>query len=265
MSALARFTLVCAGALGAALALSGQAQAQPAQPPKPVCALSRTGLDGLLERTRLRLSGRQALTIVAIGSSSTTGAGARTPAGSYPSRLEVFLKERFRGIPIRVVNRGVNGQEDGDMVARFERDVVAEKPDLILWQLGSNAVVRGRPLDAEEVIIRDGVERLKATGADVVLIDPQYTPLVIGKSGAEPMVELIAAEARRQDIGVFRRFELMKDWRANRHLPFEAFSVADGLHMNEWGYDCFARNLAAAIIESVAPKALASAPTASTH
>ena len=29
------------------------------------------------------------------------------------------------------------------MLARFARGVIAEKPDLVLWQVGSNAVLRG--------------------------------------------------------------------------------------------------------------------------
>ena len=47
--------------------------------------------------------------------------------------------------------------------------------------------------------------------------------------------------------------------------PFDAFSVADGLHMNDWGYDCFARNLAAAIVDASAPSAMASAKTGTAH
>jgi acyl-CoA thioesterase I len=51
----------------------------------------------------------------------------------------------------------------------------------------------------------------------------------------------------------------MKDWRETQNIPFEVFSLPDGLHMNDWGYDCLARNLAAAIIESAMPPAMASA------
>jgi len=265
MSAIARLSLIGAGALGAVFALMGQVLAEPALAPKPTCALSISGLESILQHTQARLSLRQSLTIVAIGSSSTFGAGAKSPAGSYPSRLEALLKERFHGLEIRVVNRGVNGQEDADMVARFERDVIAEKPDLVLWQLGANAVVRERSLTAEEAVFRDGIDRLKAAGTDVILIDPQYTPMVIAKAGAQPMVDLIAARAREQGVGVFRRFGLMKAWREKDGLPFDTFSVADGLHMNDWGYDCFARNLAAAIVDSAAPKAVASAPIGTTR
>ncbi len=75
--------------------------------------------------------------IIAVGSSSTAGAFASSPDKSYPSRLAVELKERFPGQPITVINRGVNGEEAPDNLARLDTDVIAEKPDLILWQVGT--------------------------------------------------------------------------------------------------------------------------------
>jgi acyl-CoA thioesterase I len=230
------------------------------EPAGPSCTLSGYGLDQTLTRTRSHLTQGRTLAIVAIGSSSTQGAGASSPGAAYPSRLERLLDDRFPDIAVRVHNRGIGGEEEADMLARFDRDVIAAKPDLVLWQVASNAVIRDRLLSAEQTLIRKGIARLKRTGADVVLIDPQYTTAVLARPVAVPMVDLISTEARRQRIGVFHRFELMKDWREKEHIPFEAFSDADGLHMNDWGYDCFARNLAAAIIASAMPPAMASAP-----
>ena len=61
---------------------------------------------------------------------------------TYPSRLEVELKALLPGLPITVLNRGVNGEDAREMLARFDADVFAEKPDLVLWQVGSNSVLR---------------------------------------------------------------------------------------------------------------------------
>jgi acyl-CoA thioesterase-1 len=224
----------------------------------PVCTASGLRLDQTLTRTRFQLTHGQALTIVAIGSSSTWGAGASSAAASYPGRLEVLLGARFPAIAIRVLNRGVGGEEEADMLARFDRDVIAEKPDLVLWQVGSNAIVRNREPVTEAVLIRDGIARLKTTGADVVLIDPQYTAAIVAQPVAVPIVDMIAAEASAQGVATFRRFALMEDWHANQRIPFEAFSIEDGFHMNDWGYDCFARNLSAAIIEAAMPAVVAS-------
>jgi acyl-CoA thioesterase I len=255
-----QFRQLCLAALGAVVASVAPAAAEPLAAPNPVCALSRTSLDTTLPRTREALLYGRRLTIVTIGSSSTSGAGASSAAASYPSRLEALLKERFHAISVRVINRGVNGEEDADMLARFGRDVFAEKPDLVLWQVGANAVLRGRSMTNEEALIRHGIERLKTSGADVALIDLQYTPEVLSKAGAATMVDLIAAQARRQSVGLFRRFEMMKEWRESAGMSFLAFSSPDGLHMNDWGYDCFARNLAAAISEAAAAPVMASTP-----
>ena len=65
---------------------------------------------------------------------------------SYPSRLAVELKALFPRVAITVLNRGVSGETARDMLARFDRDVIAEKPDLVLWQVGTNSVLRDHPL-----------------------------------------------------------------------------------------------------------------------
>jgi acyl-CoA thioesterase I len=201
------------------------------------------------------------ITIVAVGSSSTAGAGASSPAASYPSRLEALLKQQFPKAQLRVINRGVNGEEAEEMLARFEREVIAEKPALVLWQVGTNAILRDFARSSEAKLIRQGIARLKATGADVVLVDPQYAPAVLAKTDAELMVDLVAVEARDAGAAVFRRFDLMRDWHETERLPFTAFVSGDGLHMNDWGYDCMARNLAAQIAEAAAVPAVASAST----
>jgi lysophospholipase L1-like esterase len=234
------------------------AQAQARSVMDPVCAPSGLHLDQTLTRTRFQLTQGRMLTIVAIGSSSTWGAGASSGAASYPSRLEALLGARFPTIGVRVLNRGIGGEEETDMLARFDRDVVAEKPDLVLWQVGSNAIVRNREPATEAALIRGGIARLKETGADVVLIDPQYTAAIVAQAVAVPIVDMIAAEASAQGVATFRRFALMKDWHENQRIPFEAFSIEDGFHMNDWGYDCFARNLSAAIIDAAMPTVVAS-------
>ena len=157
-----------------------QAQAQ-----VQVCTGPTERLDQPLRRTGQRLAAGLPLTIVAIGSSSTSGAGASSSAATYPSRLEAELKERFPARTIRVLNRGVGGEVASEMLARFDTAVFAEQPDLVLWQVGTNSVLRGDSLPGAQSLIHEGVERLKAHGADVVLIDPQSAPKVIIKPDAE--------------------------------------------------------------------------------
>jgi acyl-CoA thioesterase-1 len=197
-----------------------------------------------------RVAADRPLTILALGSSSTAGAGASSPAASYPSRLAVELKTLFPDLAVTVLNRGVNGEEATEMLARFEQGAATDKPDVVLWQLGTNSVLRDRPFDHYEAIIRQGLARMKALGADVVLIDPQFAPKVIAKPDAEDMVNLIAAAATRRGVDLFPRFAIMRAWHETEAIPFEGFLAPDQLHMNDWGYACLAKLIGGALAEA---------------
>jgi acyl-CoA thioesterase I len=203
-----------------------------------------------LARVSHHFESDRSIKIVAIGSSSTAGAGASSPDASYPSRLEAELTEHFLWPDITVVNRGVNGEEAPDMLARFDASVIAEKPDLVIWQTGTNSVLRDRPLDPKATVLQEGLARLKAIHADVILLDPQYAPKVIAKPEVEGMVAQIAATAKEHSVDLFHRFALMKHWYQIDHMPFDAFIAPDGLHMNDWSYDCLAQWLGTAIVEA---------------
>ncbi|MFY9699031.1 MAG: GDSL-type esterase/lipase family protein [Rhodoplanes sp.] len=193
---------------------------------------------------------REPLTIVALGSSSTAGAGASSPDAAYPSRLAAALKEHFPSNAITVLNRGVNGEEARDMLNRFDTSVAAEKPDLVLWQVGTNTVLRGKPVSEVAALLRDGVTRIKALGADVILIDAQFAPRVIARPENEQMLNLLAVAAKETSVGLFPRFAVMRRWREIQNIPFDAFLSPDGLHMNDWSYACIAKLLGDAIVEA---------------
>ena len=204
--------------------------------------------DHRLGRLLLRIAQGRPIKIVAIGSSSTSGAGASSWAATYPSRLEAELKARLPGLQVTVINKGIGGEEAHQMIARFKADVIDEKPDLVLWQVGSNSVLRDHPTPGQ--VIQDGVERLKSTGADVVLINPQFAPKILAKPHAAHAVDVITATARDNEVGLFDRFSVMRHWR-DKGVPFEAFLSPDGLHMNDWSYACVARILATAMLDGV--------------
>jgi lysophospholipase L1-like esterase len=238
---------VAALIVGLTLPLSARAEA-----PAPNCdvPLDLLRLANPLSHMTKKIASNEPIVVVAIGSSSTAGAGASTPAASYPSRLAVELKQHFPKNPITVINRGVNGEEIADMLKRFDSAVVAAKPDLVLWQLGTNSIIRDHALSAQDSSIRDGIKKIRAIGADVVLIDPQFAPKVIAKPEATHMVELIATTAKQEDVDLFRRFDAMKRWNEVDHIAFETFVASDGLHLNDWSYACMAKGLGQAIAEA---------------
>lgn len=247
--------------MGAALSLiaagAAPASAEGVATPRACVAPSElVRLNYPLPRTGARLAAGLPLTIVAIGSSSTAGAGASAPAFSYPSRLEAELRAMFPRASISVINRGVGGETARDMLARFDREVFAAHPDLVLWQVGSNSVLRDQPVAPAASLLRQGLERLKAARIDVVLMNPQYAPKVLAKPEVDHMVDLIDATARETQADLFQRFAVMRYWRLTEDIPFAAFLSPDELHMNDWSYGCIAKLMATAIAEAAMRKTI---------
>lgn len=198
-----------------------------------------------------RIAERKPITIVAFGSSSTAGSGASGKSATYPARLQVELQHLFPDVGIRVLNRGVGGEDVSEMLKRFDHDIMETKPDLVIWQLGTNAILRDDGIAPEQPIIMEGLRRFRKSNADLVLMDPQYAPKVLRDPDAEPMVQLIAKIAKDSNIALFHRFELMRYWRDDLEMPYERFLSGDLLHMNDYSYACTAYYLATAIAGDV--------------
>jgi acyl-CoA thioesterase I len=240
-----------AGAL--AFAVAPTPAATDARVPRCVAPPDLTRLDLPLTRTARRLAAHRLVMIVALGSSSTAGAGASSAEATYPSRLMAELARRFPTQSVIVLNRGIGGERAIDMLARFDDSVAAERPDLVLWQLGTNAVLGGYEHSKSDALIHEGIRRTKAIGSDVVLIDPQFAPKVLARPESADMIELISNAAKQENVDAFHRFALMRHWHDVAGIPFEVFLSPDGLHMNDWGYSCFAKALADAIADAAAP------------
>jgi hypothetical protein len=204
------------------------------------------------------LLGEAPVRIVAIGSSSTAGRADIVP---YPHRLEMYLRfrygeERFPNLKIDVLNRGKGGEEAVDELARFNSDVFAEKPSLVIWQVGTNAVFHNHNLDVVAAAIAEGLERLHGLPMDVVLIDPQYVPAMLlddKADASERMVSLISAAAEKAGVNLFRRWALMRHWHVHNNIGLDRMidpTDPDKLHQSDWSTLRFAQTLRDAIAKA---------------
>jgi len=244
-------TLACAGAViaVAALSWSGPADAQSAT---ETCLAvdQRLSGDATLPRTAAALKANGPLKIVAIGSSSTLGLWQSDPAMTYPGRLLSELKRLKPDLRLDVVNSGRNADTIPGNIARFDRDVLAHRPDLVIWQIGTNDVTWLQSPDGLTGRIAEGIRLLKADGADVILMDQQYAPVILASQYSK-MQRSIADAARQERVPLFSRFELMR--RAmDAGLSMGALTAWDGLHTSAAGYECTGRALARAIVTTAA-------------
>ncbi len=207
---------------------------------------------GSLPHVAGKLASGEPVVIIAFGSSSTASFGATSPEFAYPNRLAAQLRRQYPTADITVLIRGKGGDDAPEMMKRLQTEVIDMKPDLVIWQVGTNAVLRNLDPGETARLVEDGVARIQAAGADVVLVDPQYSPRVNEHAeGASKMVRLLGKVAELRHIGIFPRFEVMREWHEQQALPIDSFVIADGLHMNDWGYACFAQLLGDDIIKSV--------------
>lgn len=207
---------------------------------------------GSLPHVASKLAAGQPVVIIAFGSSSTNGYGATSAEFTYPNRLAAQLHRQYPSADITIVNRGKGGEDAPEMMKRLQSEVIDMHPDMVIWQVGTNAVLRNLDPAETAALVEEGVARIQAAGADLVLVDPQYSPRVNEHpESAGKIVKLLGRVAELRHVGVFPRFEVMRDWHEKQAIPMDGFVISDGLHMNDWGYACFAQLLGDDIIKSV--------------
>jgi lysophospholipase L1-like esterase len=185
-----------------------------------------------------RLGGIGPIKVVAIGSSSTAGEGGIVP---YTYRVETALRAKYPGRMIDVLNRGIGGQEAPEELDRMQADVIDEKPALVIWQVGTNAVWQpGRDLDKAAAAIAAGLTLLGRQAMDVVLMDLQYVPALLTDdkiAATRRMLSLIANAAANAGVNVFGRFAMMQRWLEIERFSFDVMvdpTDVSRLHQSDW-------------------------------
>jgi len=203
------------------------------------------------------------LRIVAFGSSSTEGAGASSPAATYPARLQAELRAVLPGSSVTVINRGVGGEEADDMMRRLPK-IIAEHPNLVIWQTGSNDPLKGLPLERFIGETRRGIDAMRAAAIDVMLMTPQDCPVLQAVPGSVRYRDALRTLGAELGVPVIRRFDLMREWLAVGKLTRAQLMSRDELHMTDGGYALLARAVSDQILaagghSAPAPTALVAA------
>lgn len=207
---------------------------------------------GSLKRTAARLRARMPVHVLAIGSSSTQGVGASSPAASYPALLQVALSKRFPGANIEVINAGLAGETADRTLERLNTELDRIKPDLVLWQVGTNDALNASVSEPKfEAVVERGILSIERRQSDVLLVDPQFTRKVRDTARYERFVQTLERIAEKEHICIFSRYELMKSLATSSTNGVEPLLAQDGFHMNDDGYACIAERLAGQIQDIV--------------
>ena len=193
-----------------------------------------------LPHTVAALAGGKPLLVVALGSSSTQGYGASAPENAYPAQLADLLQSRFPGSAITVVNKGVGGDNIENMLDRLPVDVLALKPQLVIWQTGTNDAIKSLPPERFRAALLNGLRALQVKSIDTILMTPQYAPKFTAASDYDIYLDVMREAAAQQKVPLFRRFGLSRRWATEQRFADIPFVAPDGLHPTDASYRCTA-------------------------
>ncbi|HON90436.1 MAG TPA: SGNH/GDSL hydrolase family protein [Sedimentisphaerales bacterium] len=170
----------------------------------------------------------------------------RTPVvdtfNAYPHLLHRGLKERFPYAVVNVVVTAIGGENAEAGAKRFERDVLALRPDVVTIDYALND--RGIGLSRAETAWKAMIARAKASGAKVILLTP--TPDTNAKldDPNDPLnqhAEQIRRLARENSVALVDSLALFQA-RIHAGETLESF-MSQGNHPNRKGHEIVAAGL----------------------
>ncbi len=202
--------------------------------------------ESVLPRVAEAIRSTRPLDILVVGSRSSTIASAE--ASAYPARLQALLKDRLPSTQVKV-SFELEARKTADEVAKdLFRLLENRKPTLVIWQTGTVDAMRAIDPDDFRNAVNDGVAALQNAGADVVLMNLQYSPRTETMTSVPPYIDNLRAVAQQHDIPLFDRFAIMRQW--NDQGDFDLFSSSPGLDLARRVHDCIGRALAKFVIDA---------------
>jgi lysophospholipase L1-like esterase len=204
------------------------------------CPTAASALDASgVKLANLDSGGKRVLNILAIGSSSTEGIGASSPAFAYPAQLADELSKKD-GIPALVRNAGIGGELAVKTLQRLKAALKAGLPELVIWQVGTNDALVGVDEAVFRATVESGIAAARAAGVPLLLVDPQFAAKIPDVARYERFVAIVDEIGEQLRVPVVSRYAMMKR-RGNNALVLLS---GDGLHMNDLGYRCLAHAIA---------------------
>lgn len=231
------------GALLATISVAGAARAEDAP---AVCDVPASLLESQSSLPKVAAAAKagQPISILVIGSrSSSIGTD---PGSAYPARLQAALKDKLPQVSVNLSVEIQPGKTAEDVTGNLVKLMEGNKPTLVIWQTGTVDAMRSIDPDDFRSAVDEGVVALQNSGADVVLMNPQYSPRTETMISVPPYLDNMRAVAQQHDVPLFDRFAIMQQW--NEQGDFDLFSAHHGPELAKRVHDCLGRALSTFVI-----------------
>jgi len=189
---------------------------------------------------------RQRLDISVIGTGSSALAGLDGVRYAYPARLEQALQQQLKGITVKVTTHVQPRVSTADMVPGLAKILGDDKPSLVIWQTGTTDAINGVAAEDFRTSLDDGVSALENAGANVILMNMQYSPRTDSMLDVSTLADVMRIVAQQHNALLFDRLGIMRNW--NDSGTFDLYTATKNYDMARRVHDCIGRALATQII-----------------
>lgn len=200
-----------------------------------------------MPRVARKLSGKQPLRIVVLGSSSSLQTAKGLPR-SYAAGLPDALANRLNGVDLQIENLSERTMTATQMAAVIAQRVPAMRPDLVIWQTGNVDAAQKVDINSFSEALKSGLEHLQSYGADILLVAPQYRMRLAVMVDVAPYNTVMEQIASAEDVVLFPRFEIMRHWSEEDRFDSRTTDLAKQMHEAEAQNRCLANQMADMIV-----------------
>jgi hypothetical protein len=237
--------LVAAIALNCLPAWGAVAEPQPEACDVPA-SLLESEVD--LSRATSQLKGQHRLMISVLGTGSSSLPGPDGAHFAYPSRLEDALKQQLPGNEIKVVTHVQPKLTTANMLGSLDKILAEDKPSLVIWQAGTADAINGVETEDFRSSLEDGVDKIQAAGADVILMNMQYSPRTASMLDVSAYADTMRRVAQQRNALLFDRLGIMQYW--NDIGTFDLYAATKKYDMARQVHECIGRALALQIMNA---------------
>ncbi len=218
-----------------------------AEPPPAACAASDafTTPEAPLDHVAAAIAAGGPVNVLAVGSATTVGDQLGADRNSaFPYRMVEALHAALPKVAFALTLRGGRGMTAEDMLPLLQAALEGQHYQLVIWQTGTVEAVRGMRPDGMVAALQEGIDRARASGADVVLIDPQFSRFLRANADLDPYQAALQQISVMPGVVLFRRFDVMRGWAEDGVIDLERARQADRARMMALLNTCLGETLA---------------------
>jgi len=142
----------------------------------------------------------------------------------------------------------LGGTATAAMVPGLAKILADDKPSLVIWQTGTTDAINGVAAEDFRTSLDDGVSAIENAGANVILMNMQYSPRTDSMLDVSTLADVMRIVAQQHNALLFDRLGIMRNW--NDSGTFDLYTATKNYDMARRVHECIGRALATQIISA---------------